>query len=369
VLAYYKSLTLQKNSIIFIIAILLLVTLPALVTTIYQVIFHFDEVQKYSVYVIYNTFISILYIVFIENIFKKINLNYKIVVILLAIPLLISLIMYFDESINDLFVSLYSLERQHPIRYAGIWGRDVNQLGYYSTLYLFFNLCAYHYKVISKYIAIFAVTLSLVAIIISGMRLGIFVLGFLFIFLSFIYRKSIVSFTALIKFALSLLLIGYSSYIIFDNPYLIDYLLNRFDVGLFISDLSGTDAHVGKMYLKWYNIFSSNNDLSDILFSMHPAWKHPDSLVIFYFANHGLIGVTFIVFFIIYVFMLLAKLNFPYIPVFIALFLFIVSFKGNFIFNNMGMFLFTFIIYIFRDINFTSLKPLAYSPKKQTILN
>ena len=347
-LAYYKKLTLQKNSKDFIIAILLLITLPALATTLYQVFFHPDDLQKYSVYVIYNTIVSIVYIVFIENIYKKINLNYKIIVILLSIPVLISLLMYFNESINDLFVSLYGIERQHSVRHAGIWGRDVNQLGYYATVLIFFNICLYHYKMISKRIVVFVVFLSLVAIVISGMRLGIYVLGVLLIFFSFIYKKPIVRLIVLIKLALLLSLIGYSYYIISDDPFIVEYLMKRFDFGLFVSDLSGeSGAHVGKMYAKWYDIFTSKNDLTDFLFSMYPAWKHPDSLIIFYFANHGLIGFTLFVFFITYLLIRLFKFNFPYIPTFIVSFLFIVSFKGNFLFNNMGMFLFVFVMHIF----------------------
>ena len=99
------------------------------------------------------------------------------------------------------------------------------------------------------------------------------------------------------------------------------------------------------MYFKWYDIFTLDANLTDTLFSMYPKWKFPDSLVIFYFANHGFFGVMFLILFITYLVFFLYKLRFPYLPVLISLFLFIVSFKGNFIFNNMGMFLLIFIIY------------------------
>jgi hypothetical protein len=261
--------------------------------------------------------------------------------------------MFFDESVNNLFVLLYDIEKQHPFRHAGIWGRNVNQLGYYASLLLILNLILYHYKIISLHIIIVFSSFAFAAIVISGMRLGLYVLTFLLILFSLFYKKPIVSFTSLVKCSLLLLLLGYCYSLIFDNVAIIEYFLKRFDVNLFVDDLTGeSGAHVGKMYVKWYEIFTAKDDFGDFLFSMYPSWKNPDSLVIFYFANSGLFGFTFFVLFIIYLTVLLFYKKFPYIPFFIMSFLLIVSFKGNFLFNNMGMFLFTYIFYIFLQKSF-----------------
>ena len=348
-LFYIKKLTVSINVKYFIFSVLFLITFPTFISLLYQIFFYPDLTQKYSIYIAYNTFILIMYILFFENTYKETDLNFNIIVSILFIPIFISLIMYFDESINSFFTSLYNIGKQHSQRYAGIWGRDVNQLGYYATLYLFFNICLYHYKKISKHLFVIFVTFSLVAIIISGMRLGIFVLGTLLIAFAVLYKNPVLSLKSLTKYTLLLLLLGVAYSLVVENGYIVKYLMQRFDINLFFSDLTGSSGrgHVGKMYAKWYEIFTQKDDLYDTLLGMYPKWKFPDSLVIFYFANHGLIGVMFLVLFIGVMLKMLYKFNFPYIPTFILFFSIIVSFKGNFIFNNMGMFLFTFIIYIF----------------------
>ncbi|NVJ54190.1 MAG: hypothetical protein HWD90_10860 [Campylobacteraceae bacterium] len=350
-LFYKKNIYLSKNTKKFIFSILFCITLPTFLSLLYQSFFYPELMQKYSIYVAYNTFVVILYIIFFENTYKNLYLNFNIVSIVLAIPILISLAMYFDPTINDFFAFVYNIERQHSLRYAGIWGRDVNQLGYYATVFLFFNICIYYYKKISKYLFIFLIILSLLSIIISGMRLGIFVLGFILVIFAILYKKPIVSLKSLFSYILFLLLLGFIYSLTIENSYIISYLIERFDINLFFGDLTGASGrnHIGKMYAKWYTIFTYKDDLLDILFGMYPKWKFPDSLVIFYFANHGFIGVLLLLFYIGFIFKILLKFNLPYIPTFILFFLLIVSFKGNFIFNNMGMYIFVFIFYIFLE--------------------
>ena len=123
------------------------------------------------------------------------------------------------------------------------------------------------------------------------------------------------------------------------------FLSERLSLNLFFSQLSGdsSDGHVGNMYKKWLTKFLDNQNILDILFSFDPTWKFPDSLVLFFVANNGVIGIILSILLISILFSLMRKSQ-NYLALFALIFSIIVSFKGFYPFNNIGMFIFLILM-------------------------
>ncbi|MEF1340505.1 hypothetical protein REH81_27705, partial [Vibrio rotiferianus] len=71
-------------------------------------------------------------------------------------------------------------------------------------------------------------------------------------------------------------------------------------------------------------------------------WKFPDSLIIYYFANAGLIGFFLLIIFVIIQIRAIFRIKAPFL-LFLLVFLVVISFKGNFPMNNLSMFVFTLV--------------------------
>jgi len=263
------------------------------------------------------------------------------------VPLFIALGMLFSPHINQAAVSIYSIEKVYLGRFGGIWGADVNQLGYYATVVMVWSVFLLSNDKINKVFYGFIQFVCIFTILISGMRTGIVVYSFSLILISFVSKKIravlMLNIFIIIIFAFLLMLI---------LPFIVEQfdlasIVDRFSLDLFLGQLTGEsgDGHLGNMYKKWYEIFSSNPALGALLFSMGGYWKFPDSLVIFYFANAGLIGVGLLFMFLFFSLYKLLKLKL-YIGLFLFLFMCAFSFKGNFPLNNFSMFLFILVIYM-----------------------
>ena len=182
--------------------------------------------------------------------------------------------------------------------------------------------------------------------LISGMRTGLFAVILTVILLFLFGKVNFFKLKNLLVSALFLsLFIALSFYILsLNNDDFYIFITDRFAPQLFLEQLSGEsdDGHVGNMYAKWLTAFSQNNSILDILFSFDPSWKYPDSFLIFFLANNGLIGLLMLVLFLSIAYILIKETQ-NYIIYFVFLFSLIVGLKGFYPFNNIGMFLFLII--------------------------
>ena len=320
----------------------LLILVPALSSFIYQLCAG-EEVSGLSFYLIYNVIILTCYIVFIGSTFRYVKVNYNIVILLISIPTFLSLCMYFAPSAFHFVESLYSVAYRAD-RFGGIFGKDVNQLGYYSTLLIILSCFL---KIRHRIGPIFYVVVlsSLVAIIISGMRSGLLLVVVLGVPLALTTKKKMIVMKELAGLGVIIAL----CLVLFANSFQgeIEYFKKRFSLELLYNQTSGRSGnHIGAMYKKWFSIMLQNESVFSSVFSLIPSWKFPDSFVIFLLANGGLLGfLGFILFGMFnWLAILRTKVDNKPILLFVLLFNLLIGIKGNFMFNNVGMFLFVFIV-------------------------
>lgn len=321
----------------------LLIFVPALISFGYQ-LFVGEEVSDMSYYLLYNSVILTCYIAFIGTTFRHIELNYNVIVLFLSIPIFLSLSMYFFPDISSFLQSLYSLTSR-PDRFGGLFGRDVNQLGYYSTLMIIFS-CFLRARKQIGILFYLVVLISLFAIVISGMRTGFFLLIVLFVFFTLTTRFQMMRIKDVVVLGLTIVL----CLILFDNIFQneIHYLKERFSLELLYNQALGKhgNVHIGTIYKKWFPIMFQNENIFSILFSLVPGWKSPDSFILFLLANGGLLGVFSFIMFALFNVSVICKAKIGNKPIlfFVLFFNLIIGIKGNFMFNNVGMFLFVFIV-------------------------
>lgn len=350
---------------IFFRLIVLFLFLPSIVSISYQVFFY-DMNNKYLIYIPYNLILLMVYILFVSNTIKKININYNILILFLFIPVLLAIAMAVSPQINSLIMNLYHIERQHYFRMGGIWGIDVNQLGFYSTIVILFSFFLKKYDKVKNYIFYTVIVLSFVSLILSGMRTGLIMLILVLPVLAIFFKKtSWVSIWNILKY----LLIGgvLLGLLFFIFPSFFDLFMGvfeRFNIQDLENDIEGSghtgQGHMGTMYKKWLSTFFNNDNPLDVIFSFYPEWKYPDALVLFFLANNGLFGMFFLFGFIASIIkkMLQTKRYDFFLFFFFSM---IISIKGNFILNNFYMFMSVIIIYL--GSKFGSERRLTYKCK------
>lgn len=341
----HKKLIIRKNTKFYVGLIFCLITFPSFISIIYQYI-SFDVLEQYSVYIPYNSILLMVYILFLNNTITKIHLNYNILISLFIIPIIVAILMFHIPIFNSFFSNIYNIDQYYMFnRAAGIWGKDVNQLGYYSSIFMIFSSFLMVKKKINYLFGIMLLLISVYAVLISGMRTGLAAIIFIILFLSIFYKFPVFKVKYLILIFLISFILLYVLSINFIQEEILKSIIERFDFQLFLDQLTGAsgDGHIGNMYAKWYNIFAQESSVLKVLFSFDPSWKFPDSLVIFYFANNGLVGVFLLLIFILFSIKIVGNQKRNYMRFFILLFSTITAFKGLYPFNNVSMFIFTFI--------------------------
>lgn len=343
-IAYFLMIRRKINRGItqYLLMLWLLIFVPALISFGYQ-FFAGEEVSGMSYYITYNTVILTCYIIFIGTTFRHIELNYNIVILFISIPIFLSLSMYFFPSASLFLQSLYSVT-DRPDRFGGLFGKDANQLGYYSTLLIILSCFLKMRKQIGMVFYLVALS-SLFAIVTSGMRSGIFLLIILFAFFTLTTRFKMIRIKEVV---VSGLIIAFCL-VLFANIFQgeIHYFKERFSLELLYNQALGKhEKHIGTMYTKWFSIMFQNENIFSILFSLVPSWKFPDSFIIFLLANGGFLGFFGFIMFALFNVSLIwrAKVGNKPILFFVLLFNLLIGIKGNFMFNNIGMFLFVFIV-------------------------
>ncbi|ELI1840805.1 hypothetical protein RRK58_003477 [Vibrio fluvialis] len=324
---------------------LILVILPNVLSLLFQV-YKTKGLEMSNMYLLYNAFLSLIYLFFcncylLKHLDKKIYFSTIAIVTPLLLSALILIIPYFKNSI----LSLYGVVKEHPFRFGGIWGQDVNQLGYYATVVMIWSGFVFSHRKINTltFAAINVLSISLIAL--SGMRTGVIV------FLSALMLTSIFSkrnrkifkwYVYLSLFSLALMIATFPIY----SPIIdVEPILERFSPSLFYSQLTGSsgDGQLGMMLTKWIDVFLSVDDVDSILFSVYPDWKYPDSLFLYYIANVGFYGFLSITMFVMFCLFLTIRYKLYYSTL-VAIFLSVVSIKGNFPVNNFSMLIFTLIV-------------------------
>ena len=346
IILFYSSRKLIFYNAEFLTTIIVLLIIPAFISLLYQVIIY-NHIEVYSIYLVYNLCLFCLYVIFLNNFYKDINVNYNYIVLLISMPLIMGFLMLAAPELNTLISDIYNVDLTYFNRFGSIWGRDVNQLGYYSTIVMFTTLILLKINKVKLSLGLIILILSIVSIALSGMRTGIIVLVGSTMFSFLFFKKSLLS----VKYYIYLFFISLIAIFLFyqDLEKYFILLADRIDIELFIDHLSGeTDGHVGGMYQKMYGIFINETDILKILFSFYPEWKFPDSLVIFYFSNGGLLGLFGVIIFIflsIYNIIKIKEGSLRQYLFIVLLFCLVISFKGSFIFNNISMFLFILLYF------------------------
>lgn len=326
--------------------VLVLIFTPSFLGVMFQVLSGYNFSLE-SVYILYNSSLSLVYILYVQGLDRDwLIRNIGVITMFLMVPIFISLLMYLPTSIADYLHSFYGVERLTGARFGGVWGKNVNQLGYIASTMLIWVSFIYSRRLVGCTFSLFIFVTCMFAIFLSGMRSGLVMFFITILLSSLFYRESrLIICELLVLFLLAFVVASF----LFGGDFLSFSIFKRFSIELFISQLTGVsgDGHVGNMYGKWFTIFFSETDFSKILFSFYPEWKYPDSLVIYYFANAGLFGVFTLLFFAIFSLYSLFKLkSFSLLLVF--LFSVGMAFKGNFLFNNMSMLLFTLMFFVDR---------------------
>jgi len=337
-----KKIYLNKKTKYFIVALFTLIFFPTCLSITYQGIIY-SVFENYSIYIPYNLIILTSYIIFIKNTYHKVILNETIVMSFIFMPVVIALLMFYSPSINTVITQIFNISKQNPYRPAGLWGVDSNQLGYYCVIVLIYALFNTKLKKINSLFGMIIIMTCIITNLISGMRTGLLavivtiLLLFLFTNMNFFKLKNILVSAIFLSFFIAL-----SFYILsLNNEEFYMFITERFEPQLFLDQLSGEsdDGHVGEMYSKWLTKFSQNDSTLDILFSFDPSWKFPDSFLIFFLANNGLLGFFFLILFLLIAYILIRETK-NYIIYFVFIFSLIVALKGFYPFNNIGMFLF-----------------------------
>jgi hypothetical protein len=259
--------------------------------------------------------------------------------------------MFYNNQIESILLSFYHIDKYPAFgRYGGVFGRDVNALGMYASLILLFSLILRKFQKINLIFTTIIIFISLIAIILSGMRTGLLVFFGLLIIMNFKLR--IINYRYL--FILSVLLfvvltLIYNSYE--NSKVLIDYFMNRFSIehlinGFNSSEDGGNLRHaisyfynvIGTREINWYNL----------ILGMDASLGYVDNFYIFAFLKHGILLISVLLLVSVYLFKLMC-ISKNYIGIYFLIASIIISIKGIFIMNNFYIFIVFFIIYFWRQ--------------------
>jgi len=343
---FFYKFEIKKNESEYLNALVYFLFIPNILLFLYQLVTD-AEIVIGNIYILYNLTLSMLYIYFIRfYIISYVSSHPYLTTIFLMTPLLISMAMLISSSFNTLIVAIYGIDKQYDLRFGGIWGRDVNQLGYYCSILLIWSTSLLAFKKINVAFYCFVFLICIILTLLSGMRTGLAVFIVSFAIVSLIskqYRTALI-YNVSILFSTLFLLILLLPFL--DGLIDIENILDRFSFELFWEQLSGSsgDGHIGNMFVKWLTAFSNEENIGHILFSFDASWKFPDSFILYYLANGGLVGVFLLVIFMLYCLYLIVKTK-SYTGFMVLMVVTAVAFKGNYPMNNMSMFIFTLLIY------------------------
>ena len=341
-LASFNKIKIAKNLFINILFVDFIILFTLLMQLLYV-----DNLSLDSYYIFSKLVIFLTFIMFMKGINFRI-INYNVVLVFLALPVIFSIFMFHNNSIENYLLSFYNLEKYPAFgRYGGVFGEDVNALGIVSSLLLFLTLVLKRFKMINFLLAIFVIMLSLYAVILSGMRVGLLVI--FVALLLFQIKLKILNF----KYVLIAILLFFIVYNINDvNNELVDYIINRFSIESLVQGVNiNNDAGNLRVAIEYFHRVIENKtiDIKSMLFGIDSNLNYVDNFYIFSFIKHGfvfILSALLVLFFIIKQ----AIIRNDYMFLLVVLISMVIALKGLFVINNYYMFTMLFIIYLSRNI-------------------
>lgn len=249
----------------------------------------------------------------------------------LFLPIILSMFMYFSVPIPFANIDVAGPYGLDPLRFGGVFGRDVVTFGAYAGIVAIFIL--YLAVATRSYIMATFMAASLLAFAtltsLSRTGMAIFVVGLVVIAL-IKFRKTLKAIVPLASFGAILAFVWMNQTDLSLSP--------RFSFDLLLEHMFDPHSvHVGAMYVKYFNIWYENSNITNMLFGMDVEWVYSDSLYLFIFGIHGLTG--FLCFLV-----LIWVLKFPLredrsFHLFVSIIIFALSYKGLFVFSNYFMFM------------------------------
>lgn len=338
----YNKISFYKNVIIFIAIYITSLCVPLIVQ-----IFYIDEYNISSFYIIFNIFIFISFISFLSLI-KDININYNIVLFFLSLPIFLSIIMFINKPFENLMLNFYHIHRYPAFgRYGGVFGSDVNAFGLYNSIIIFFLLILKRYYLINRIFVSIVGFISLLGILLSGMRTGIIVLFVLLMLFNWklkLIKIKDISFMFILILATMFFMYQFNDFV----KDIINYLIDRFSISHLINDFhSGDNGGNLRQAIQYFNETVKNYSFNSIntFFGLDSTLNYVDNYYIFSFLKHGLLNVItiFILFFLI-----IFQYKRNIFNIFVLLMTFLFAIKGIFIINNFYMLVILYSIFLWR---------------------
>ena len=343
----YNKLTFNKELLNITIFIVIANLIPIMIQTILLGV----EFSVSSIYILLNYALFLSFILFIKLIdFSK--LNYYLIVSYIFLPIILSILMFLNSSIENFFLNFYHIEKYPAFgRYGGVFGKDVNALGIYASLAFLFTMILKRLQLINIRFSILLIFISLLAVLLSGMRTGVLV--FFSGILLFHNKLKIINYKYLFLFIVSSIFLVTFIYLFNDTAReLIDFLLKRFSPSYLVQSagIGNTDHSNLQTAIAYFHRTIGDREITiyNILFGIDSKMMFVDNFYIFSFIKYGALFVLTLILFGIYL-MIKSIIKKDIIISFFILVTFIIAIKGIFIINNVYMFLVVFIIYLWRN--------------------
>lgn len=282
------------------------------------------------------------------------KLNYNLIMIFFQIPLLMNISMYLVPSLNIKLVQLYGVTPYpNMTRFGGIYGADVNNMGFYATLVIIVACIFYKYNVEKLIWVVTSTILALINIILSGMRAGIIAIVATIVIMTITHffsrkRKCQLSKNKLKVLMLMSLVIPITITIfqlLFPN-YLITYVTERFSIKHFIKDFADFGTGQGNLYMMYwfYEKCVSLCRNHSIIFGYDTIVDFVDNFYLYIYIKYGLFGISAILIFIVIAFFKNRKNPIKNDLLFWLLFGSIIAMKGIFVLDSRFIFIVAFML-------------------------
>lgn len=347
---YVPSIKIKKKHIfIYVIPIILI-----LLVIYFKIIVYEENMTFDSISIIFKLLLISIYI----SVFSKLNynrINYKFIIVILSIPLLLSILMYFNNYINNILINFYRITPfPNNTRFGGIWGKDVNNFGLYASLVLLESFILFRYNKIKIEYFIYIICISSFCIILSGMRVGI--LSIILTLIIFLFIKLIKDKKGSIKLIIKIIIFIIIGFCLFKLLISIlpvnmkEVVMTRFSLHNLQNDLfgfmneNGGNVQQARNYL--INVIDNCKNNS-ILFGFDISQNYVDVFYIDMFIKYGFLGIVALAIFLYSVFkqiLLVKSIKNKQFLFFIFIFSLIISFKGVFVLDMKFIFLVSFTI-------------------------
>lgn len=282
------------------------------------------------------------------------KLNCNLIMIFFQIPLLINIVMYLVPIINIKIVQLYGVTPYPNVtRFGGIYGADVNNMGFYATLVIIVACVFYKYKVVKIFLTLTSIILALINIILSGMRAGVIAIiatiGIMAMIHFFSQKKNYQFSKNKLKILILLTIVIATAITIFQlifPNYLITYVSERFSVKHLIEDFTGFATGQGNLYMMhwFYEKCVSLCRNHSIIFGYDTIVNYVDNFYLYMYIKYGLLGILSIIIFVATAFIKIKKNINKNDIMFWLFFGLIIAMKGIFVLDSRFIFIVTFMV-------------------------